>query len=203
MTCETFLGECIRLTCVFATTKQSLLDDVDLLPTSSSVTAGSLLVHNHESTRMPKRRPVVKMTSHGIYTQWDSESRDLPRVIEFTKRIPARIDIEFGFVVNIKGAKNRQLNYCIFHPNIPDADGVTRPPFDGTVYVKTNDWNFFLGDTVWEPVADKVGPWRLTLTMDGAIIAEKTFEVYQDESPKGFVVGETDDDEKSDDRFAE
>ena len=129
---------------------------------------------------MPKRKFAIRMSSHGIYTQWESDSKDLPQIVEFTTRIPARVDIEFGFVVNIKGAKNQQLDYCIYHPDIPDADGVPRPPFDGTVYVKTNDWNFFLGDTVWEPIADKVGDWRLTLEMGGEIIAEKTFEVFHE-----------------------
>ena len=133
---------------------------------------------------MPKRKPVIRMSSHGIYTQWESDSKDLPQIVEFTTRVPARIDIEFGFVVNIKGAKNQQLDYCIYHPDIPDADGVPRPPFDGTVYVKTNDWNFFLGDTVWEPIADKVGDWRLTLELGGEIIAEKTFEVFHEDSLK-------------------
>ncbi len=120
----------------------------------------------------------VEMRTFGIYTQWDSDSKELPRFFECTTRIRADIDVEFGFVVNIKGCKNQQLRYCIDHPGILDADGVTRPPFDGIVYVKTNDWDFYLGDTIWEPVADKLGNWRMTLELDGKIIADKTFELY-------------------------
>ena len=128
---------------------------------------------------MPKRKkPEIRIRSHGIYTQWDSDSKELPKIQEFTTRVPAQIDIEFGFVVNIKGAKNEQLDYCIYHPDILDAEGNVRAPFDGTVYVKTNDWDFYLGDTIWNPIEDKIGDWRMTLEMDGKMIADKTFEVY-------------------------
>lgn len=129
---------------------------------------------------MAKRKPEITMKSFGIYTKWNSGSKDLPRVYEFTTRVLAEIDVEFGFVVNIKGAKNQKLNYCIFHPDIPDADGAPRPPFDGTVHVRTNDWDFYLGDTIWEPIHDKLGDWRMTLEMNGRIIAEKTFELHDD-----------------------
>ncbi|MEM7313898.1 MAG: DUF3859 domain-containing protein [Planctomycetota bacterium] len=126
---------------------------------------------------MAKRKSQVRMKSYGIYTQWESGSKDLPDVQEFTTKVPARIDIEFGFIVNIKGAKNLELDFCIDHPGILDADGNRRPPFDGTVYIKTNDWNFYLGDTIWEPIEDKLGTWHMYLSLDGKIIAEKSFEV--------------------------
>ena len=92
--------------------------------------------------------------------------------------MPAEIDVEFGFVVNIKGAKNQLLGYCIDHPGILDDDGVRRPPFDGAVYVKQNDWNFYLGDTIWAPIEDKLGNWRMTLELGGKIIADKTFQLH-------------------------
>ncbi len=122
------------------------------------------------------------MRTYGIYTHWDSDSKELPRITEVTTRVRAKIDVEFGFVVTVKGAKNRQLDYCIDHPGILDADGARRPPFTGTVYVKTNDWDFYLGDTIWEPISDKLGDWRMTLEMDGNIVAAKTFELYLDDA---------------------
>lgn len=128
---------------------------------------------------MPKRKPEVRMKSYGIYTQWNSDTKELPRILKFTTTVEATIDVEFGFVVNIKGAKNRELDFCIDHPGILDADGNPRPPFDGTVYVKTNDWNFYLGDTVWPPIDDKIGTWKMTLDLDGIQIAEKSFVVHQ------------------------
>jgi hypothetical protein len=127
---------------------------------------------------MAKRKPEVLIKSFGIYTQWDAASKELPRITEFTTRVRAELDVEFGFIVNIKGAKNAPLDYCIYHPDIPDADGNTRPPFDGTVFVKTNDWDFYLGDTIWAPVSNKLGSWRMTLELASTLIADKTFELY-------------------------
>lgn len=129
---------------------------------------------------MAKRKPEIKMRSYGIYKQWDAESKELPQVAEFTTEVPAEIDIEFGFVVSIKGAKNKELVYCIDHPGILDADGNRRAPFDGTVYVKTNDWQFYLGDTIWEPINDKLGDWHMWLELDGRVIAEKTFWLFEE-----------------------
>ncbi|MGI9472247.1 MAG: DUF3859 domain-containing protein [Rubripirellula sp.] len=127
---------------------------------------------------MAKRKPDIRMRTYGIYTQWDSSSKTLPRIAEVTTRVPAEIDIEFGFVVNVKGAKNQELFYCIDHPGILDSAGKRRSPFDGTVYVKTNDWDFYLGDTIWAPVHDKLGEWRMTLELGGQLVAEKTFELF-------------------------
>ena len=127
---------------------------------------------------MGRRKPEFRMRTWGIYSQWDSDSRQLPKIVQVTTRVPAEVDIEFGFVVNVKGAKNQELEYCIDHPGILDDSGNRRGPFTGAVYVKTNDWDFFLGDTIWDPVDDKLGEWRLTLQMDGTPIAEKSFDVY-------------------------
>ena len=131
---------------------------------------------------MGKRKPEIRLRTYGIYTPWDHDSKELPRFQELTTRIPAIVDIEFGFVINIKGAKNQELDFCIDHPGIRDDSGKRRRPFDGTVYVKTNDWDFYLGDTIWEPIADKLGPWRMTLELAGEVIADKTFEVVAKES---------------------
>ena len=69
------------------------------------------------------------------------------------------------------------MDYCIDHPGILDSEGNRRAPFDGSVFVRTNDWDFYLGDTIWEPIADKLGPWRMTMELDGAVIGEKVFNV--------------------------
>jgi len=131
---------------------------------------------------MPKRKPAIRVRSYGIYNGWNAGSKTLPKVVEITTTIPAQIDIEFGFVVNITGAKNQQLRYCIDHPGILDAAGNRRPPFDGVVYVKTNDWDFYLGDTIWEPVSDKLGDWKLTVELEGNVLpaaTTRTFTVKQ------------------------
>jgi hypothetical protein len=47
---------------------------------------------------------------------------------------------------------------------------------------RVNDWNFYLGDTIWEPVADKLGTWRMTVESNGKIVADKSFELHADTS---------------------
>lgn len=126
---------------------------------------------------MAKFKPVVKMQTYGIHTQWDRDAKTLPQVKAFTTDIPADIDIEFGFTVNIKKARGAKISYCIEHPGILDAEGQVRAPFTGTVHVTNNDWDFYLGDTVWLPIADKCGAWRMFISLDNKILAEKTFFV--------------------------
>ena len=127
---------------------------------------------------MPKRKVEVRLRSCGIYTQWETDSKALPRFVEATHRIHAEVGVEFGFIVDIRGGKNKELAYRIDHPGILDDQGNRRPPFEGTVYVKQNDWKFFLGDTIWEPIADKLGDWRLALEIDGEIVADETFALF-------------------------
>jgi hypothetical protein len=129
-------------------------------------------------SHMARRKPEIRMRTYGIYTKWESESKDLPKIRDVTTRVPAEIDIEFGFIVHVKGAKNQELFYCIDHPGILDSNGCRRDPFEGSVYVKTNDWDFYLGDTIWEPLGDKLGRWHIWIELEGAVIAEKTFEVF-------------------------
>lgn len=57
---------------------------------------------------MAKRSVVVEMTSYGIYTTWDSKSKDLPKIQEFTTTVDAEIDVEFGYILNIKKAKGEK-----------------------------------------------------------------------------------------------
>ncbi len=129
---------------------------------------------------MAKQKPVVSIRSFGIYDGWDEKAKGLPQITEFTTRVRAEIDVEFGFIVNIKRAKNAQIRYCIYHPDIPDDQGVPRPPFDGQVYVKSNDWDFYLGDTIWAPLENKLGDWRMTLELADQVVADKTFSLYVD-----------------------
>ncbi len=126
---------------------------------------------------MVKRKPEIRIRSYGIYSNWDSQSKTLPKIQQFTTKIPADVGIEFGFIVNIKGAKNWELDYCIDHPGILDSQGLRRAPFDGSVFVKTNDWDFYLGDTIWEPIEDKLGSWRMVMELNGVVIGEKVFDV--------------------------
>jgi len=55
---------------------------------------------------MAKRKTAIGMRSYGIYSHWDSRSKELPKILEFTTAISAVIDIKFGLIVNIQGPKN-------------------------------------------------------------------------------------------------
>lgn len=77
----------------------------------------------------------------------------------------------------LKKPKEKSYINCIYHPDIPDNDGKVMLPFDGIEYVKDNNWDFYLGDTLWAPIENKVGDWRMTLELKGKIIADKTFKV--------------------------
>jgi len=127
---------------------------------------------------LSKLKADVSVIYSGLFSQWNSDSDELPRFLAATVHVPAIIDTEFGFITRIKKAKNQQLAYCIYHPDIPDDDGHIRPPFDGTVFIKENDWRFYLGDCIWAPISNKVGNWRMTLKLNGKIIADKTFKVH-------------------------
>jgi hypothetical protein len=127
---------------------------------------------------MVKRKAEIRIRTYGICTPWNPDSKQLPKVVEVTTRVQAEIDVEFGLIINIKGAKNQQLHYCIDHPGIRDSEGQVRQPFEGDVYIRKNDWDFYLGDTIWEPIEDKIGPWRMYVELQGKVIAEKTFDVW-------------------------
>ena len=130
---------------------------------------------------MAKPKTTWKMTSWGIYTAWDRESKELPEVKEFTQKIPAEPGVEFGYILQIKKGKGKQIRFRIDHPPFWDDSGQPAPSFTGEVYIRSNEWSFFLGDTIWEPVHDKCGPWRLIAELDGEIMADKTFELVQED----------------------
>lgn len=132
---------------------------------------------------MAKRTPIVEMTSYGIFQGWDSKSKNLPKIQQFTTKIPADEDVEFGFVVNIKKAKGEVIAFCIEHPGVLGKKGQILEPFTGDMHVGSNDWDFYLGDTIQllDPIngyESNLGKWRMTISIGGRIVADKTFELY-------------------------
>jgi len=121
-----------------------------------------------------KRNPEITIHSYGLFDGWDRESRTLPNLVKITSEIEAALDVEFGYILRIRHARNSKIMFRIEHPPFKDDDGEIAPPFDGELYVKTNDFRFFLGDTVWAPVEDKRGAWRLITWLDGAMVADQT-----------------------------
>lgn len=128
-----------------------------------------------------KSKPVFSIESYGIYDAWDSENKALPSIRQFTSFVCAEIDIEFGLIISAQKAKGEILTWHIHHPDICDTKGRKMAPFEGEVYVRTNDWKFYLGDTIWPPIEDKCGDWHMFIKHNNQIIAEKTFEVTQED----------------------
>ena len=126
---------------------------------------------------MSKLRTFFEISSYGIYENWDEKSKILPKIKTFTTDIPAQLEIEFGFILSTKKAKGKRLDWTIFHPDVLDENGHVMSPFEGTVYIRNNDWAFYLGDTIWGPITNKIGNWRMVIECDENIIAEKTFSL--------------------------
>jgi hypothetical protein len=123
---------------------------------------------------MPAKKPAVSIHSYGLYTRWDRDSKSLPDLVKITTEIEAALDVEFGYTLRILNARNSKIRFCIEHPPFMDSSGNPAQPFEGELYVKTNDFRFFLGDTVWLPIEDKRGEWRLITWLDGKKVADKT-----------------------------
>ena len=127
---------------------------------------------------MPKNKPKIELYSYGIYSKWDNTSKELPKLKEITTKIPIEPEIEFGYVLKIRGARGQLLNYEIHHPPFKNEQGEIMPSFEGQVLIHSNDWEFFLGDTVWEPYNDKAGEWILISKIQDKEIARKKFILY-------------------------
>lgn len=126
-----------------------------------------------------KRNPVFKMIRYGEFSKWDRESKDIPRILNFTTRIEAEIGTEFGYVLHIKQAKSETITFKIEHPPFKNEQGEPAPPFEGEQFISTNDFQFYLGDCVWEPLEDKLGTWELTTYYKGKLVAHKIFELVK------------------------
>ena len=130
---------------------------------------------------MAKNKMEVKIKNYGIYTQWNRQSKELPKIVDFTKKVPAQLDIEFGYILNIKKAKGCKLSFRIDHPPFKNSNGEIAPAFIDELYINSNNYNFFLGDTLWEPIEDKIGPWRLQTFIDDVQVADITIDVIEEE----------------------
>lgn len=130
---------------------------------------------------MSRRKIQTNLLSFGEYEKWDKTSQALPELQRVTSRVEAKIDAEFGYILHIKGAKGKKIQFCIEHPPFKDANGTIEPPFEGDFFIPTNDYKFFLGDKIWEPIEDKIGTWTMITLYKGQILAEKSIEIYIDE----------------------
>ena len=63
------------------------------------------------------------MYSFGEYSAWDRESKAIPKILNFTTEIEAKIGTEFGYVLRIKQGKGELLTFRIDHPPFKDENG--------------------------------------------------------------------------------
>ncbi len=116
------------------------------------------------------------MYSYGEYAPWDRDSREIPKLIDITDVIKANIGTEFGYVLHINKAKGKRIDFRIDHPPFKE-NGKVRPPFTGQVFINSNQYEFFLGDCVWESLKDKLGVWTMTTEIDGEVVAKKSLRL--------------------------
>ena len=121
---------------------------------------------------MTKRIPTIKIFSYGEYSKWEKGSREIPKILNFATKIEAEIGTEFGYVLHIKNGKGKTLTFIIDHPQFTDESGKISPPFTGEQFIRTNDFEFYLGDCIWEPLNDKLGKWEITTFFEGKIVAK-------------------------------
>jgi len=126
---------------------------------------------------MVKKKIDIELYSYGEYSRWDRESREIPKLINIADTISAEIGTEFGYVLKIKRGKGEMLTFQIDHPPFTDEEGNIRPPFTGEQYIQSNDYEFFLGDCIWEPIEDKLGKWTMTTYLNGKLVAQKTLNL--------------------------
>ena len=127
---------------------------------------------------MSKKKVEIIVYSFGLYTNWKSKGKGIPKPIEFTTEIPITSDVEFGFVLRIKNGRGEKITYCTEHPPFKDDSGKIMPPFTGDEHISENDYYIFLGDTVWDPIDTKAGKWKITAYHNGKIVASKTFNLF-------------------------
>jgi hypothetical protein len=129
---------------------------------------------------MPKKKNTkyeFEVESYGRYTQWDNNSKELPKIKKFTTTIEAEEDIEFGCILRIKKAKGNIINFTINHPKFKDSSGKTAAPFTGEYFINSNNFRFFIGDRIWLPLEDKKGTWEIIVKIGKDTLLRKNFSV--------------------------
>jgi hypothetical protein len=124
-----------------------------------------------------KKKFEVEIESYGLYTQWRSSSRELPKIIEFTNVIRAYAGNEFGMILRIRKGKGVKLDYYVKRQLLKDGSNIIENDFTGEHIIRSNDYKFFVGDSIDHPVEDKIGNWIISIYSEGILLAEKTFSV--------------------------
>ena len=126
------------------------------------------------------RRVNVELISYGLYAKWSNSCDELPRFLKYSDKIPARIEAEFGFTLLITNGKGKNVDYIVKHPKISDENGNIEPPFLGSVPIRKSPFTVYLGETLWEPLEEKIGTWEIIAKIDGQVMAKKKFLIIDD-----------------------
>lgn len=129
---------------------------------------------------MAKASPQFTIENFGIYKGWQDNGKTLPLLKNCTCFVPAQVDTEFGLIIRVQKGKGEKIKWTIQHPNICNNKGQVMPPFSGEQYIRNNNWQFYLGDSIWLPEEDKVGEWHMFIEHNNQVIASKTFDVSID-----------------------
>lgn len=135
---------------------------------------------------MPRRSPDIKLISRGLYTAFKRDSNKLPRLIEATRIVPASLDSEFGCIIEVRGGRGLILPFTIEHPTFTDEQGQTVPTFEGEFFIDANEYRMFVGDTLWEPLENKVGRWTIRVFHEEQAVIHEWFDVVLQEEPPVF-----------------
>ena len=122
---------------------------------------------------MKHRKPEFRIYTFGEYSSWDQLSKEMPRIRKIASELVAFAGMEFGYVLHIRKGKGEKLTFEITHPPFRNPDGSIVPPFSGEHYISTNDYMFFLGDSITDPVEDKRGEWEFATFHRGKMVAHK------------------------------
>ena len=126
------------------------------------------------------KRVVCETVNYGLFAKWSNRCSELPKFLKFTKIIPARVEAEFGYTLNIVNGKGRSVDYTVYHPDFRDSSGAVEPTFIGSVPIRKSPFRVYIGDTLWEPISDKVGEWRFVAKIDGEVVEDMSFEIVND-----------------------
>ncbi len=164
---------------LFADTFLSLPPDSNSRIQANGILANICFTTSFERHKLNRRKFEVELYSYGEYSRWEKDSKALPRILNIDTRVEAEIGTEFGYVLRIKKAKGAKINFRVIHPPFNDEFGKPADDFTGEVYINSNDYEFFLGDCIWEPLEDKLGPWRLITELEGKVVADKTLQLVR------------------------
>jgi hypothetical protein len=126
---------------------------------------------------VPQKKPEIKIESCRRYSKWKRGSKKLPSILEFTNTIKTYEGNEFGMILRIKKGKGLKLIYFIKHPSFLNDDGIIALDFIGKYFVNSNDFQFYIGDSIWLLVEDKIGTWEVIVYHEDIIIASKSFKI--------------------------